>query len=111
MLFVMLFFVLINAVSNDLKKRQNPIGQGQHCTDANDYYNCDTKICHLRGEDTGKCQISDKRNLGEAYLIDAACKAPLFCSKDDKFCRSKTTPTLTTLAQTPVWSHTPYPLP
>ncbi|RIB25018.1 hypothetical protein C2G38_2031448 [Gigaspora rosea] len=100
MLFVMLFFVLTNAVRNDLKKRQALV-QGQPCNDprcdklctdsmcvtlCNDSL-CDTGICRIKGEDTHKCQITDQRDEGEPCLQNGnACKVGLSCQSN--ICRS-----------------------
>ncbi|RIB02334.1 hypothetical protein C2G38_2228105 [Gigaspora rosea] len=85
-LFVILFFVLTNAVSINLKKRQDFssfFGQGHNCTDENDDLKCITLICRIKGEDTHKCQISDERDVGETCLSDEACKAGLVCDTVD----------------------------
>ncbi|CAG8644119.1 3447_t:CDS:1 [Gigaspora rosea] len=94
MLFVMLFFVFTNAVSINLKKRNDPfpsitpIAQGQPCGGVGDDGLCATGICRIKAEDTGKCQISDEREIDEPCPLTAACKAGLECGKDG-FCQSK----------------------
>ncbi|CAG8647316.1 6129_t:CDS:1, partial [Gigaspora rosea] len=71
---------------NDLKKRQTSLGQGQHCTGANDDSKCDTQICRIKGEDTYKCQLTDERGEGENCINNYACKIELICAGDNK-CR------------------------
>ncbi|RIB12796.1 hypothetical protein C2G38_2100055 [Gigaspora rosea] len=90
MLFVMLFFVLTNAVRNDLKKRS--LGQGQHCTDSNDDLLCETQICRIKGEDTHKCQVSDERDVGDVCGKDEACKGDLICDEEDGTCQEENDP-------------------
>ncbi|KAF0449616.1 hypothetical protein F8M41_002492 [Gigaspora margarita] len=89
MIFVMLFFVLTNAVRNDLKKRQASLGQGKHCTDANDDSKCVTKICRIKGVDTQKCQLTDQRVEGEPCLTDDACNSETICN-GNKVCATPT---------------------
>ncbi|CAG8460087.1 hypothetical protein C2G38_2027862 [Gigaspora rosea] len=87
MLFVMLFFVLTNAVRNDLKKRQTSIGLGQPCHDQNDDSECVTKICRIKGEDIHKCQLTDQRVEGEPCLTEDACNGKTFCN-GNKVCET-----------------------
>ncbi|RIB22892.1 hypothetical protein C2G38_2074367 [Gigaspora rosea] len=77
MLFVILFFVLTNAVSNGLKRRQ--LSQGSKCTGETDDANCDTFICRVKDKDSFKCQLTDTREEGDKCLIDDACKSGLTC--------------------------------
>ncbi|KAF0539798.1 hypothetical protein F8M41_006742 [Gigaspora margarita] len=78
MLFVMLFFVLTNAVRNDLKKRQL-LDQGQPCKNEYDDLHCTTLICHIKGEDIHKCQLTDERDVGITCVVSEACKTGLVC--------------------------------
>ncbi|CAG8820816.1 44805_t:CDS:1, partial [Gigaspora margarita] len=68
---------------NDLKKRQTSLGQGEHCTGANDDSKCGTKICRIRGVDTQKCQLTDLRVAGEPCLAQGACQIDkTFCNRN-----------------------------
>ncbi|CAG8810036.1 20166_t:CDS:1, partial [Gigaspora rosea] len=86
-----------------LKKRQDPIVQGQPCSGVGDDAFCATGICRIKGEDTGKCQISDEREIGDPCPSTAACKAGLECGQEG-FCQSKAASTIKTPTWTPTWT-------
>ncbi|CAG8592295.1 5967_t:CDS:2 [Gigaspora margarita] len=98
MLVVMLFFVLTNAASINLKKRQDfpppSLIQGQKCTGISNDILCTTGICRVNGLDTSKCQLTDERPEGTRCLKDAACQGGLVCN--DGLCQPNTTQTPTT---------------
>ncbi|RIB28857.1 hypothetical protein C2G38_2156823 [Gigaspora rosea] len=72
-LFVMLFLVLTNADCSGFDTRL--LIRGQPCSKSIiDDGNCYTEICRIKGEDTGKCQLTDEQDVGDDCLVDAACK-------------------------------------
>ncbi|KAF0548936.1 hypothetical protein F8M41_025558 [Gigaspora margarita] len=102
MFVVMLFFVLTNAASINLKKRQDfppSLIQGQKCTGVGDDSFCTTGICRVNGLDTLKCQLTDERPEGASCPKDAACQAGLVCGNDG-LCQPNTTQTKTTQPKT-----------